>query len=311
MATPPRRSHLDDDPMVGGSIEPSTNVDDLVFRRMQREAEDVIRLEPTMAAVIYSTILNHDSFESVVVHRIASRLAHPDVQGALIGQSFLDLLSKDGEFFRGPTRRSPRGVGSRPGLHAGARADPVFQRLSRPPDPSAGARVVGRAGRHDFAFYLQSRSSALFQTDIHPAAQIGKGILLDHATSLMVGSSSVIEDDVSMLHHVTLGGTGRDAVERHPKIGRGVLIGAGAKILGNIDIGFCSRIAAGSVVLDSVPHNKTVAGVPARIVADTGCSEPARTIEEVLAAKPATGIGTGRNIIQLRGVYVGARDPNR
>jgi serine O-acetyltransferase len=134
-------------------------------------------------------------------------------------------------------------------------------------------------GRKDFAYYLQSRSSAVFQCDINPAARIGRGIFLDHATGLVVGETAVIEDDVSMLHGVTLGGTGKEEGDRHPKIRRGVLIGAGAKILGNIEVGQCSRAAAGSVVVKSVPKNVTVAGVPARVVGTAGCAEPARSMD--------------------------------
>ncbi len=131
-------------------------------------------------------------------------------------------------------------------------------------------------GRRDFALYLQSRSSSVFQTDINPAARIGKGIFLDHATGLVVGETAVIGDNVSILHGVTLGGTGKEGSDRHPKIGNGVLIGAGAKILGNIQIGNCSRVAAGSVVLKEVPPKTTVAGVPAKVVGEAGCSEPSR-----------------------------------
>jgi serine O-acetyltransferase len=126
----------------------------------------------------------------------------------------------------------------------------------------------------------------VFQTDIHPAARIGKGIFLDHATGLVVGATAVIGDNVSMLQDVTLGGTGKVRGDRHPKIKPGVLIGAGAKILGNIEIGRCSRIAAGSVVLHPVPDNKTVAGVPARIVGDAGCAEPSRVMDQILAPTP-------------------------
>ena len=136
-------------------------------------------------------------------------------------------------------------------------------------------------GRKDFAYYLQSRASAVFQCDIHPNARIGKGIFLDHATGLVIGETAVVEDDVSMLHDVTLGGTGKEAGDRHPKIRCGVLIGAGAKILGNIEIGHCARIAAGSVVLQSVPHNKTVAGVPAKVIGEAGCPEPARFMDHL------------------------------
>ena len=106
-----------------------------------------------------------------------------------------------------------------------------------------------------FALYLQSVSSETFQTDINPQARIGKGIFLDHATGLVVGATAVVEDDVSILQEVTLGGTGKETGDRHPKIRCGVLIGAGAKILGNIEVGHCARVASGSVVLEPVPHN--------------------------------------------------------
>ena len=136
-------------------------------------------------------------------------------------------------------------------------------------------------GRKDFAYYLQSRASAVFQCDIHPAAKIGRGIFLDHATGLVVGETAVIGNDVSILHDVTLGGTGKDHGDRHPKIADGVLIGAGAKIIGNIEIGRCARVAAGSVVINPVPNNVTVAGVPAKIVGDAPCEEPSRTMDHM------------------------------
>jgi len=147
------------------------------------------------------------------------------------------------------------------------------------------AHALMRQGRKDFAFYLQSRSSEIFQTDINPDARIGRGVFLDHATGLVVGQTAVIEDDVSILQGVTLGGTGKATGDRHPKIRRGVLIGAGAKILGNIEVGQCARVAAGSVVLKDVPRNVTVAGVPAKIVGESGCAEPARTMDQILADK--------------------------
>jgi serine O-acetyltransferase len=144
------------------------------------------------------------------------------------------------------------------------------------------AHWLWNRGRQDFALYIQSRASEVFQTDIHPAARIGRGIFLDHATGLVVGMTSVIEDNVSMLQDVTLGGTGKERGDRHPKIRRGVLIGAGAKILGNIEVGECARVAAGSVVLQPVPRNSTVAGVPAKIMGHAGCAEPARSMDQVL-----------------------------
>jgi serine O-acetyltransferase len=144
------------------------------------------------------------------------------------------------------------------------------------------AHHLWQEGRHDFALWLQSRCSAVFQTDIHPAVRIGKGVFLDHATGLVVGETALIEDDVSILQGVTLGGTGKEGGDRHPKIRRGVLIGAGAKVLGNIEVGACARIAAGSVVLKPVPSGFTVAGVPARVVGQAGCAEPSRAMDQTL-----------------------------
>ncbi len=143
-------------------------------------------------------------------------------------------------------------------------------------------------GRRDFALYLQSRSSEVFQVDINPAARLGRGLFFDHATEIVVGETAVIEDDVSILQGVTLGGTGKETGDRHPKIRRGVLIGAGAKILGNIEVGHCSRVAAGSVVLKAVPPCTTVAGVPARVVGEAGCADPARAMQQTF---PEAGQG--------------------
>jgi serine O-acetyltransferase len=137
-------------------------------------------------------------------------------------------------------------------------------------------------GRRDLALYLQMRMSERFSVDIHPAARLGRGIMIDHGHSIVIGETAVVGDEVSMLHGVTLGGTGKETGDRHPKIGRGVLIGAGAKILGNIRVGEFSRIAAGSVVLKEVPPCKTVAGVPARVVGDGGCDCPSRAMDQMI-----------------------------
>jgi serine O-acetyltransferase len=142
------------------------------------------------------------------------------------------------------------------------------------------AHALWKSRRFDFALYLQSQSSRMFAVDIHPAAQFGKGIMLDHATGFVVGETAVVGDNCSFLHAVTLGGSGKETGDRHPKIGDNVLVGAGAKVLGNIKVGRCSRVAAGSVVLAEVPPNVTVAGVPAKIVGSAGCAEPARSMEQ-------------------------------
>ena len=275
------------------------NPTDPVFGRMTDEAQEVIRREPEIAGFIYAAVLNHESLESVVVHRVAARLAHQDVPSDLIRQAFADFVAEDPSFSEAFHQD----------LLAVMDRDPACTRLIEPILYFKGfhaiqahrlAHALWRSGRHDFAFYLQSRSSAVFQTDIHPAARIGKGVFLDHATGLVVGSTAVIEDNVSMLQDVTLGGTGKEMGDRHPKVRHGVLIGAGAKILGNIEVGHCARIAAGSVVLHPVPHNKTVAGVPAKIVGEAGCAEPARSMDQILAAKPAFEASETRAILDPR-----------
>jgi serine O-acetyltransferase len=138
--------------------------------------------------------------------------------------------------------------------------------------------------KKDMAYFFQMRTSEVFGIDIHPAAKIGKGLMIDHAHSIVIGETSVVGDNVSMLHSVTLGGTGKEDENRHPNIGDGVLIGAGAKVLGNIKIGSCCRIAAGSVVLQEIPPKKTVAGVPARIVGEAGCSTPSIKMDQILSS---------------------------
>jgi serine O-acetyltransferase len=144
------------------------------------------------------------------------------------------------------------------------------------------AHFLWMRGRQDFALYLQSRASAVLQVDIHPAVPMGRGIFFDHGTGIVIGGTAVVEDDVSILQDVTLGGTGKERGDRHPKIRRGVLIGAGAKILGNIEVGAGSLVAAGSVVLKPVPAHSTVAGVPARVVGRAAVDAPARQMDQTL-----------------------------
>jgi serine O-acetyltransferase len=253
---------------------------DPVWARIRGEAEDIVHREPELATLIYSTILHHDSLEAAVVHRVAERLDSPEVSAEMVRQAYADALEAD----------SAIGGAFRADIVATVDRDPATNRFLEPVLYFKGfhaiqthrlAHWLWSRGRKDFAYYLQSRSSAVFQTDINPAVSIGRGIFLDHATGLVVGETAVIEDDVSILQEVTLGGTGKEAGDRHPKIRRGVLIGAGAKILGNIEIGHCARIAAGSVVLKSVPNNTTVAGVPARVIGEAGCPEPSRMMDHL------------------------------
>jgi serine O-acetyltransferase len=254
---------------------------DPVWGRIRSEADEVVRREPELASFIYASILHHDTLEAAVVRRVAERLDHADVPGELIRQAYADALRDD------PTI----GAAFRADIVATIDRDPASDRYLDPLLYFKGFHAIQthrlahwllQKGRRDFALYLQSRSSAVFQTDINPAARIGRGIFLDHGTGLVVGQTAAIDDDVSMLQDVTLGGTGKQDGDRHPKIRRGVMIGAGAKILGNIEVGECARIAAGSVVLKAVPPHTTVAGVPARVVGEAGCAEPARAMDQML-----------------------------
>ena len=254
---------------------------DPVWRRIRDEAEEVARREPELASFIYSSILHHDTFEQAVVHRIAERLDHPDVSGELIRQAYADALEDDPSI----------GDAFRIDIMATVDRDPAAHRFIDPLLYFKGfhaiqthrlAHWLWNKGRKDFALYLQSRSSAAFGTDINPNARIGRGIFLDHATGLVVGETAVIDDDVSILHGVTLGGTGKENEDRHPKIRRGVMIGAGAKILGNIEVGEYSRVGASSVVLHSVPPGCTAVGVPAKLVNCAGSDRPSQDMNQVI-----------------------------
>jgi serine O-acetyltransferase len=266
--------------MAQHQAKPALDKVDPGWARIRREAEEMVRREPELATFIYSTILHHDTLEAAIVYRLADRLDHAALSAELIRKAYADALEDSpaiGEAFRAD-------------LMATVDRDPATHRLIEPVLYYKGFHAIQthrlmhwlwHKDRRDFALYLQSRSSSVFQCDIHPAAKIGRGIFLDHATGLVVGETAEIGDDVSMLHDVTLGGTGKEWEDRHPKIRYGVMIGAGAKILGNIEVGHCARVAAGSVVVKTVPNNVTVAGVPAKVIGVAGCPEPARTMDQM------------------------------
>jgi serine O-acetyltransferase len=259
---------------------------DPVWDQVRTEAEAASRLEPAMGGFFYATILHHQRLEHAVAHRLSQCLTTPDVDAGLLSDIFDEQIEASptlGDMFRAD-------------LTAVLDRDPACTRLIEPLLYFKGfhglqthrfAHLLWQSGRRDLALYLQSISSRVFGLDINPAARIGRGLFIDHGHSIVIGETAVVGDNVSMLHGVTLGGTGKQGGDRHPKIGDGVLIGAGAKVLGNIQIGHCSRIAAGSVVLADVPPRKTVAGVPARIVGDAACQEPSRTMDHRLIAVPS------------------------
>jgi serine O-acetyltransferase len=249
--------------------------------RLRREAEDAYDRAPSLASLFLDSIINQHSFEAAVIHRVASRLKNDTVSLPLIVQAFHRAVEADPSI----------GAALRTDITAVFEFDPACERFIEPFLYFKGFHAIQahrlthwlwQNGERDFCGYLQSRSSEVFQTDIHPAAVFGQGILLDHATGLVVGETAVVGDDVIIQQDVTLGGTGKESGDRHPKIGRGVIIGAGAKILGNILVDDNARVAAGAVVLRGVPQRATVAGVPARVTSIGAPDEAARPTDDIL-----------------------------
>ena len=261
---------------------------DPVWDAVMAGARYIAAGEPALSNLVYASVLNHSRFEDALAHRLAERLHHSDVSADLIRQAFEDALEVRPEI----------GAESRADLAATLERDPACHKAVdaflyfkgyQAIQTHRFASALWHSGRRDFALYLQSRSSQVFQVDINPAARIGKGIMLDHATGFVVGETAVIGDHVSILQGVTLGGTGKSEEDRHPKIGNGVLIGAGAIVLGNIKVGECARIGAGSVVVKEVPPRVTVAGVPARIIGEAGVSQPASVMDHVAMVNDVSG----------------------
>ena len=238
---------------------------DEIWRRIRTESATAAESEPALASYLHTVVLAHDRLEDALSYMLAAKLGSPTITS-------LSLRSLIDEAFTGDPAI---GLAFREDLRAVLSRDPACRGYSIPLLYFKGfhalqayrvAHYYWTQGREPLALYLQSRISEVFAVDIHPAARIGKGIMFDHATSVVIGETAVVEDDFSMLHEVTLGGTGKVGGDRHPKIGRGVMIGAGAKVLGNIRVGEGAKVGAGSVVLDDVPPFTTVAGVPARSV---------------------------------------------
>lgn len=259
----------------------SAAVTDALWARLRAEAEEAYQREPKLASLFFDSILNQPSFETAVFHRVAVRMRNDVVSLPLIVQAFGKACADDPCIVEA----------AKADIAAVLDRDPACSRLLEPLLYFKGFHAIQahrlnhwlwHHGEKDFALYLQSRSSEVFQTDIHPAAKFGHGIFFDHATGIVVGETAEIGDNVSLLQGVTLGGTGKEAGDRHPKIRQGVVIGAAAKVLGNIEVGAHARIAAGSVVLKPVPSHATVAGVPAKIVRVADHEEPALSMDQTL-----------------------------
>ncbi len=260
---------------------PQMSVVDPVWQRLCDEAYAAVAAEPLLGGLIHSSLLHHRSLERALAYRFSLKLASGEMSEQILREFADEAFDQDPAI----------GQAARADIMAVFERDPACHRFLQPVLFFKGYQAVQayrvghwlwQSGRKDLAYFVQMRVSEVFGVDIHPAAKIGKGIMIDHAHSIVIGETAVVGDNVSMLHSVTLGGTGKEDGDRHPKIGDGVLIGAGAKVLGNISIGHCTRIAAGSVVLHDVPPCKTVAGVPARIVGEAGCDQPSMTMDQLI-----------------------------
>ena len=259
-----------------------------IWTTLRREVQEDADSEPILASFLYAAVLNHRSFEEALSFHLATKLASPTIHPITLRDVMVEAHGQNPEI-------ALAGVTD---LKAVRERDPACTRYSIPFLYFKGyqslqvyriAHHLWGRGRRALALELQSRMSEVFAVDIHPAARIGKGILMDHATGVVIGETAVVEDDVSILHEVTLGGTGKETGDRHPKVRRGVLISAGAKVFGNIEIGTGAKIGGGSVVVHPVPPHTTVAGVPAKPVGMASGPAPSKSMDQIIedaAANP-------------------------
>jgi len=253
-----------------------------IWSLLRSAAEEAARAEPHLGSLLNATVLSHGDLAAALGFQIARKIGDNELAAMSVREVCTDAFTAD------PTIVAA----AEADLQAVAERDPAIRSLLQPFLYFKGFQALQASrvghwlwsqGRETLAFHFQSRISELFQIDIHPGARLGSGLFLDHGTGIVIGETAVVGDDVSMLHNVTLGGTGAERGDRHPKIGKGVLLGAGAKVLGNIVVGDYAKVASGSVVLKPVPSGCTVAGVPARLVNCPTGAEPARTMDHTLA----------------------------
>jgi serine O-acetyltransferase len=254
---------------------------DPVWASLRTEAEGMAEREPALAGFIHDSVLNHDKLEHALSYHMARKLGGEDLSPLAVRETFEEAIAADPAI----------GSALRADLSAVLDRDPACHSFTEAFLYYKGFhalecyRIAHWLWTHDrpiMALFFQARMSQLFQVDIHPAAKMGRGIMLDHATGVVIGETAVVDDDVSIMQDVTLGGTGKEAGDRHPKIRRGVLISLGAKVLGNIEIGEYSRIGAGSVVLSPVPPGCTAVGVPAKLINCKGSARPSQAMDHFI-----------------------------
>jgi serine O-acetyltransferase len=254
---------------------------DLLWQAIRQEVAQQAQDEPILASFLHATILNHATMEEAVSFHLAAKLESPTLPAMLIREVIEQALREEDEIGQA-LRADIRAVRDRDPAAPGFAAPLLYFKGFHALQSYRVAHRLWLQGRRSLAWLFQNRISEVFGADIHPGARIGKGVMFDHGTGLVIGETAVIEDNVSVMQEVTLGGTGKETGDRHPKVRRCVLIGAGAKILGNIEVGVGAKVGAGSVVLDPVPPHRTVAGVPARIVGRPKEAEPASAMDHRL-----------------------------
>jgi serine O-acetyltransferase len=258
--------------------QPLSATEDL-WRMIFFEAEQAVRSEPLLASFIHLTVLRHRNLGDVLAFHLSSKLASPVMDARALQDLFQEALSDEPAIEKA----------MQADILAHYERDPACDYYSLPLLYFKGFHAVQsyrithwlwQKGRDTLAYFLQNRISEVMGIDIHPAARVGQGIMLDHGTGVVIGETAVVGNNVSMLHGVTLGGSGKEDGDRHPKIGDGVMIGASASILGNIKVGTCAKVGAGSVVLQDVPDYSTVVGVPAKVVAVSAQQNPALDMDQ-------------------------------
>ena len=264
----------------------STNTDPM-WERIRKEAAEHAREEPILASFLHATILNHAELELALSFHLASQLDSPTASSLLLREVILDAFTRDSSL-RAMIRADLQAVEDRDSACHELYIPFLYFKGFHALQTHRVAHWLWTQGRESLALFFQNRMSAEFGVDIHPAARLGHGIMLDHATGVVIGETAVVGNNVSILQSVTLGGTGKDEGDRHPKIGDGVLISAGAKILGNICVGAGAKVGAGSVVLEAVPPHTTVAGVPAKIVGRPASDQPALEMDHDFCCDEAT-----------------------
>jgi serine O-acetyltransferase len=254
-----------------------------VWSALRTEAERAAIAEPALASLLNAVILSHRHLADALSYQVARKLSDQELR-AMSAREFAEEAFASDPSIVTAAEADLRAVFERDPACKGYVQPFLFFKGFLALQTYRVAHWLWLNSRETLALYLQSRSSELFQVDIHPAAELGSGIFIDHGTGIVIGETARVGDDVSMLHGVTLGGTGAERGDRHPKIGRGVLLGAGAKVLGNIKVGDFAKVASGSVVLKDVPSGCTAAGVPAKLMNCPTCAEPARTMDHTLAS---------------------------